>query len=122
MGTNKWLSTHKGEGMSELSKKKCEACEKGTPPLSGLELNELYLKLGNSWELIDEHHIEKKYTFKNFSEALAFVNKVGQIAEEQAHHPDIELSWGKAKLTLFTHKIDGLSESDFIFAAKCDEI
>jgi 4a-hydroxytetrahydrobiopterin dehydratase len=71
--------------------------------------------------VIDEHHLEKAYPFKDFREALAFTNRVGELAEEQSHHPDIHLAWGKVRLTIWTHKIDGLTESDFIFAAKADQ-
>ena len=72
--------------------------------------------------VIDEHHLEKKYKFSNFRQALAFTNQVGELAETEGHHPDIYLAWGKVKLTVWTHKIDGLTESDFIFAAKVDEL
>lgn len=76
----------------------------------------------DGWELIDNHHLTKSYRFKDFAEALAFVNRVGTIADEQNHHPDIYLAWGKVKLDIWTHKIDGLTESDFIFAAKVDRV
>ncbi len=72
--------------------------------------------------MVDEHHLEKEYRFKDFRAALAFTNRVGEVAEAQGHHPDIHLSWGKAKLIIWTHKIDGLTESDFIFAAKTDGV
>ena len=78
-------------------------------------------KLKNDWKIIKEHHLEKEYSFKNFKEALNFTIKVGELAENQGHHPDIFLAWGKVKLTIWTHKIDGLTESDFIFAAKADK-
>ena len=80
----------------------------------------LYHQLSDGWMVVGEHHIEKDYSFKNFREALVFTNKVGEIAEQQKHHPDIFLAYGKVKIQLWTHKIDGLSENDFIFAAKCD--
>lgn len=105
-----------------LSKKHCVPCKGGVPPLKGKQLAELQHELGKEWTVVDEHHLEKSYTFKNFVEALAFTNKVGAIAEEEGHHPDILLSYGKVKIQLWTHKIDGLTESDFILAAKCDEI
>ena len=76
----------------------------------------------DGWSAIDEHHITKLFKFTNFCEALRFVNLVGELAEEQGHHPDILLSWGKAEITLWTHKIDGLTESDFIMAAKVEEL
>ncbi len=108
--------------MSELGKKKCIPCTKGTPPLKREEIERLYQQLGSEWEVVEESKIQKTYHFKDFKEALAFVNAVGKIAEEEGHHPDLELSWGKVKISLSTHKIKGLSESDFILAAKCDEI
>jgi 4a-hydroxytetrahydrobiopterin dehydratase len=81
-------------------------------------------QLGNDWELRrnDHDYLEKTYRFKNFQEALDFVNRVGALAEEQQHHPDIYLAWGRVKLTIWTHKIKGLTESDFVFAAKCDRL
>ena len=108
--------------MSELAEKECIPCKGGIPPLKGQALAELLRKLGNNWAVINEHHLEKEFTFKNFREALAFTNKVGELAEEQGHHPDIHLSWGKVRITIWTHKIDGLTESDFIMAAKIDQL
>lgn len=104
----------------DLAKQECIPCKGGVPPLTGGELSSLHTELGNGWQLIEDHHLEKEYAFKNFAEALAFTNKVGAIAEEQNHHPDILTCWGKTKVTIWTHKIDGLTESDFYFAAKCD--
>lgn len=75
-----------------------------------------------AWHVIYGHHLEREYKFSNFRQALQFTNRVGELAESQNHHPDIYLAWGKVKLTLWTHKIDGLSESDFVFAAKVDQI
>ncbi|MHC4798008.1 MAG: 4a-hydroxytetrahydrobiopterin dehydratase, partial [Planctomycetota bacterium] len=72
--------------------------------------------------VVDQHHLEKEFKFKNFLQALEFTNRVGALAEEQGHHPDIHLAWGKAKITVWTHKIDGLTESDFVFAAKADAL
>ena len=89
--------------------------------MKGAKLNDLLEKLKNDWKIIKEHHLEKEYSFKNFKEALNFTIKVGELAENQGHHPDIFLAWGKVKLTIWTHKIDGLTESDFIFAAKADK-
>ena len=107
--------------MSDLAKKTCIPCKGGVPPLKGAKLDELLEKLKNDWKIIKEHHLEKEYSFKNFKEALNFTIKVGELAENQGHHPDISLAWGKVKLTIWTHKIDGLTESDFIFAAKADK-
>ena len=107
--------------MSELAQENCIPCRGGVPPLKGEELNALQAKLGNGWQIINEHHLEKEYIFSDFRQALDFTVKVGEVAENQGHHPDIYLSWGKVKLTIWTHKIDGLTESDFIFAAKADQ-
>ena len=107
--------------MSDLAKKTCIPCKGGVPPLKGAKLDDLLEKLKNDWKIIKEHHLEKEYSFKNFKEALSFTIKVGELAENQGHHPDIFLAWGKVKLTIWTHKIDGLTESDFIFAAKADK-
>ena len=107
--------------MSELAAGTCIPCRGGVPSLKGKELVVLQKKLANDWEVINEHHLEKEYLFGNFRKALDFTNKVGEMAEIQNHHPDIHLAWGKVKLTIWTHKIDGLTESDFIFAAKTDQ-
>ena len=107
--------------MSDLAKKNCISCRGGVPPLKGTQLKELQDKLKNDWKIINEHHLEKEYSFKNFREALDFPVRVGELAENHDHHPDIFLAWGKVKLTIWTHKIDGLTESDFIFAAKADK-
>lgn len=107
---------------SSLSQKKCIPCRADTPKLHGKELKNLLDQLNNDWKMIEEHHIEKEYTFPDFRYALSFTNKVGEAAEMEGHHPDIHLSWGKVKILIWTHKINGLSESDFILAAKCDEI
>jgi len=108
--------------MNEFASKQCVPCSNGTLPFKGVELKTLHEKLGKTWKLVDEHHLEKEFTFKNFEDALAFTNKVGAVAEEQGHHPDIHLSWGKVKITLFTHKSGGLTTNDFIMAAKIDEL
>jgi len=107
--------------MSVLAQKTCIPCRGGVPPLKGEELDALQEKLGNDWQIINEHHLEKEYIFADFRQALDFTVKVGEVAENQGHHPDIYLAWGKVKLTIWTHKIDGLTESDFIFAAKADQ-
>jgi 4a-hydroxytetrahydrobiopterin dehydratase len=106
----------------KLSQKKCVPCSKGTPPLKKDQLSTLYKQLGSGWQIIEEHHLEKEFLFANFSEALRFTNQIGEIAEQEGHHPDIFLSYGKVKIQLWTHKINGLSENDFILAAKCDMV
>jgi 4a-hydroxytetrahydrobiopterin dehydratase len=108
--------------MSDLDKMECIPCKGEVPPLKERELTELLEKLGGGWRMVDEHHLEKEYRFKDFRTALAFTNRVGEVAEAQGHHPDIYLSWSKVRLAIWTHKIDGLTESDFIFAAKADTV
>ena len=108
--------------MSELASKKCVPCKGGVPPLKGDELQALHGQLDPGWKIVDEHHLVKDYRFSNFREALDFTNRVGEMAEEEGHHPDVELSWGKVRLLVWTHKIDGLTESDFIWAAKADRL
>jgi 4a-hydroxytetrahydrobiopterin dehydratase len=107
-----------------LSHRTCVPCRGGVPPLKGKDLSDIHrmLKEPAQWNIIDQHHIVRTYKFPDFRSALAFVNKVGELAEEQGHHPDILLGWGKAEITLWTHAVDGLTESDFILAAKIDEI
>ncbi|MED5403751.1 MAG: 4a-hydroxytetrahydrobiopterin dehydratase [SAR324 cluster bacterium] len=107
--------------MSELAEGTCIPCRGGVPPLKGEQLDALLEKLGNGWQIINEHHLEKEYIFADFRQALDFTVKVGEVAENQGHHPDIYLAWGKVKLTIWTHKIDGLTESDFILGAKVDQ-
>jgi len=108
--------------MSELASMECVPCKGGIPPMKGGKLNQWFARLGNGWILVDEHHLEKEFKFSNFREALGFTNIVGQLTEQVSHHPDIHLAWGKVKVTLWTHEIGGLSESDFIFAAKSDAL
>ena len=107
--------------MSELASKKCIPCKGDVPPLRGHDLSVLLDQLGNGWSSINEHHLQKRYDFPNFRQALDFTNRVGELAEQQGHHPDIYLAWGMVILTVWTHKIDGLTESDFILAAKADQ-
>ena len=106
--------------MSELATKQCIPCRGGVLPVKGTELGALQQQLSGGWRVVDEHHLEKEYHFDDFRQALDFTVKVGEMAEEQNHHPDIVLAWGKVKVTIWTHKIDGLTESDFVFAAKVD--
>lgn len=94
----------------------------GVPPLEGEEIKPLQDKLGGGWQVVEEHHLEKLFSFLNFRKALDFTNKVGELAERQGHHPDILISWGRVRITIWTHKIDGLTESDFILAAKIDDL
>ncbi len=108
--------------MNTLAEKECAPCKGGVPPLKGDQLDQLLGKLSDGWKIVNQHHLEREFKFDNFRQALDFTNEVGELAERVNHHPDIYLAWGKVKLTLWTHKIDGLSESDFVFAAKVDQL
>ena len=108
--------------MGDLASRTCVPCKGGTPPLAGDALRALHGQLDAEWQVVDEHHLEKEFRFGNFREALDFTNRVGAMAEEQGHHPDIHLAWGRVKVVVWTHKIDGLTESDFVFAAKTDRL
>ncbi|HET8799281.1 MAG TPA: 4a-hydroxytetrahydrobiopterin dehydratase [Thermoanaerobaculia bacterium] len=105
-----------------LANEKCVPCRGGVTPLRGEELRAVADELGGEWRIVDEHHLEREYSFPDFASALAFTNRVGALAEEEGHHPDIHLAWGKVKIVLWTHKIDGLTRSDFILAAKIEGI
>lgn len=105
-----------------LANEKCFPCRGGVPALKGEELQTLAGELGNGWRVVDEHHLEREYRFPDFAAALAFTNEVGALAEEEGHHPDICLGWGKVTITIWTHKIDGLTRSDFVLAAKIDAL
>ena len=107
--------------MPDLAAKQCVPCRGGVPSLKGNELAALHRQVPQ-WNVVDEHHIVRSFTFPDFRKALDFVNQVGELAEQQGHHPDILLAWGKAEITLWTHKINGLTESDFIMAAKIDQL
>lgn len=106
--------------MGDPTQKKCILCKGGASPLQGETLRSFSMELGGGWQVIEEHHLKKEYRFKNFKEALFFINLIGAIAEEEKHHPDLYLTWGKVDVTIWTHAIDGLSESDFILASKID--
>lgn len=108
--------------MEDLAQKKCVACEGGVDPLNRIEA-EVLLKQLNSWTLSeDAKSLAREFKFKNFAEAMSFANKVAEIAESEGHHPDLTISWGKVGISLTTHAIHGLSENDFIVAAKVDRI
>jgi 4a-hydroxytetrahydrobiopterin dehydratase len=106
----------------DLASMQCVPCKGGVPPLTPAEAEPYLADLGGDWEVVDGHHLRKEYRFKNFREALAFTNRVGELAEDVGHHPDIELSWGRVALVVYTHKIGGLHEADFVFAAKADAV
>ena len=111
--------------MSDLHEKNCIPCKGGVPPFEISEIHK-YLKKVDGWDVKNKNKeyffLEKKFTFANFKESQSFVNEVGKLAEEQGHHPDITFGWGYATVQIFTHKIKGLVESDFILAAKIDKI
>ena len=108
--------------MSDLASRRCEPCKGGTPTLTPGEIAPLLDQLDDDWQVVDGHHLRRSFVFKNFREALDYVNKVGEMAEEQFHHPDLALAWGRVTVEIWTHKIDGLQEGDFVFAAKCDRL
>ena len=105
----------------KLADQQCVPCRGGVPALEGKELQKLHKQVPK-WSVINGHHLHREFKFPDFKQALDFVNRVGALAEEQGHHPDILLAWGKAGITLWTHKIDGLTESDFVMAAKVDRL
>ncbi|MBN2898489.1 MAG: 4a-hydroxytetrahydrobiopterin dehydratase [Clostridia bacterium] len=107
---------------AELNREKCIPCSLDTPPLRGDILYELLDRLHPQWLLVEEEHLERQFKFKDFLEALNFVNRVGALAEEEGHHPDIQLSWGKVIIKLMTYKIKGLSRNDFVLASKIDQL
>lgn len=111
-----------GRRTSPLAAETCVPCRGGVPPMRGEELRAVAAELGTGWRVVDEHHLEKEFRFPDFAEALSFTNAIGAIAEREGHHPDIHLAWGQVVVTIWTHKIDGLTRSDFILAAKIDEV
>jgi 4a-hydroxytetrahydrobiopterin dehydratase len=104
---------------SELASKQCIPCRGGTPPLEGEALAGLSAQLPE-WQVVEGRRIERSFAFPNFKSALAFVNRIGEVAEQQGHHPDLYFGWGYVKAALYTHKIKGLTESDFVMGAKID--
>jgi 4a-hydroxytetrahydrobiopterin dehydratase len=108
--------------MGDLAEKQCMPCKGGVPPLKDSALADLARQLNDGWHVVNEHHLEREFKFPDFRQALHFTNRVGELAEAQNHHPDIYLAWGSVKLTLWTHKAEGLTENDFIFAAKVDQL
>jgi 4a-hydroxytetrahydrobiopterin dehydratase len=107
---------------SELANLECKSCPSGAPPLQGAALQPMQEQLDENWKLVQEQRLERQFKFPNFIDALQFTNRVGEIAEQQEHHPDIYLTYGEVRLQIWTHSIDGLSKSDFILAAKIDQI
>ena len=107
--------------MSHLSTGQCQSCATATEALPSEEVSAFAKELAHNWQVIDGHHLEKTFAFKNFRQALDFTNQIGEIAEAEGHHPDIFLTWGKVRLNIFTHKVNGLTRADFILAAKFEE-
>jgi len=107
--------------MGELTDRSCVPCQRGVPALEAGAIDALARELSPGWVVVDGHHLEKSYEFNGFRDALDYVVRVGELAEAEGHHPDIYLAWGKVTLTIWTHKVDGLTESDFILAAKADQ-
>ncbi len=108
--------------MTTLSQKRCKPCEEGTPAFTADEIAPQLQELGHNWRVRENHHLEKTFRFPDFRTALRFVNQIGELAEQEQHHPDLTLSWGKVGITLWSHKAGGLTENDFILAAKIDRI
>ena len=107
---------------SPLTKSNCVPCQGGVEPLAGEAIKALFEQLSPGWTVVDNRRLEKEYKFKNFAQGLDFVNKIGSLAQIQGHHPDVYLTWGRVKLIIWTHKINGLHKNDFIFASKADEM
>jgi len=105
-----------------LAKRECIPCRGGVAPLQGEALEKLLAELGGGWRVAEGKRLEKEFQFQDFREALAFANRIGELAERVNHHPDITIAWGRALVVVWTHKIGGLSEADFVFAAKVDAL
>jgi len=120
--TEAFMEGEKEKQSVTLEKGKCVPCQVGARPLEGRAVEKLLGRLAEGWKVVEQHHLEKEYKFKNFRLALDFVNKIGELAEAQGHHPDIYLAWGRVKVKLWTHKINGLHTNDFVLAAKIDKL
>ena len=108
--------------MTDLANRRCGPCNAETPPIEGKELERYREHLHPRWRVVEDHHLSARFEFKDFVQALDFTNRVGAVAEAEGHHPELCLSWGWVKVKLWTHAIDGLSENDFILAAKIDQL
>ncbi len=108
-------------GIGSLTQKSCAPCRGGIPPLKGEALKTLWREVAD-WKVVEDHHLVKSFRFKDFKTALGFLNQVGELSEREWHHPDLALAWGKVDIKIYTHKINGLSENDFILAAKIDHL
>ncbi len=107
-------------GSKSLADRHCKPCKGNVPPMKGQDLKAFREQLGPGWDVIGEHHLEKEFKLKDWREAIALTDRIAELADQEDHHPDVLLSYGKVKVTLWTHKIGGLSENDFILAAKID--
>ena len=107
--------------MSDLTQMKCIPCSGGVPRLDATRVAELAAEVPG-WTVVDDHHLQRRWSFPDFAAALAFVNRIGEVAEREAHHPNISFTWGRVDVEIYTHKIDGLTESDFILAAKLGQL
>lgn len=107
--------------MSQLAEKTCVPCRGGVPPLTPEEIRPLHAEIP-AWTVVNNHQLSREFLFTNFATALLFVNRIGDLAEAQGHHPDVQLAWGRVVLDVWTHKINGLTESDFVYAAKVDRV
>lgn len=107
--------------MTDLARKKCIPCSGNTPPLKGEKIETLHAQVPD-WEVILGHHLRRVFKFEDFMAALRFVNRIAEVAETENHHPNISFTWGRVEVEVFTHKIDGLAEADFILAAKIDQL
>lgn len=110
------------ETACQLNAKQCVPCRGGVEPLRGTKISIFQKQVDSSWAVCNEHHLERTFNFKNFLQALDFTNVIGRLAESQGHHPEITLTWGKVTVRIWTHKINGLHENDFILATKIDKI
>jgi 4a-hydroxytetrahydrobiopterin dehydratase len=108
--------------MSELANETCESCRTAGGQLGAEAILGLLGRLDSNWRVINEHHLERHFQFKDFRQALAFTNRVGELAESQGHHPDFQLGWGKVTITIWTHSVNGLTRADFVLAAKIDQV
>jgi 4a-hydroxytetrahydrobiopterin dehydratase len=105
----------------ELASRRCEDCSEATKPLPAERVAGLLWQL-DGWECVRGHHLTKTFAFRDFAQGLAFVNRLGALAESEGHHPDLFLKWGQVRVDIHTHRVDGLTESDFVLAAKVDRV
>lgn len=106
----------------DLASMECVPCRGGVPPMTHDDAQDYLADLGGEWLVVDDHHLQREYRFKNFRQALAFTNRIGEIAESEGHHPALLTEWGRVTVTWWTHKIRGLHRNDFVMAAKTDKL